>query len=98
MILLGIVCLYCGFYDYSVVDASVNVTNWYWIYGAIIGGWVAVFILIESINLYCHHVRRMEYQTMEVEMEAAASVKQAPKLSKLSGTDSLSSSLLTNQL
>jgi hypothetical protein len=75
VILLGIVCLYCGFYDYSIVDATVNVTEWYWIYACIIGGFVAVFAVIEALNLRRHHVELLEYRALEADKQSIAALK-----------------------
>ncbi len=56
VVLLGAICLYCGFADYSTVDPTAVVTSWYWIYGICIGFWVTLFLIFEIRNLWHHHL------------------------------------------
>ncbi len=80
ILLLGIVCLYCGFADFSAVDASVNVTSWYWIYGICVGAWVVLFFVFEMINLYRHRVKdQLEYQRLEAEKAVIAESGMTPR-------------------
>jgi hypothetical protein len=65
VVLLGIICLYCGFYDYVMVDATVNVTSWYWIYGSCVGFWVLLFLVRELYNLRRHRIERQQNEAVD---------------------------------